>query len=141
MKISEFEKAILDSLNYYGQGMNLRDEGTSFLNFITSLEIILTNTWEPQKGLLAERVALLIGENSDHRIEIFDEIERLYELRNNLIHNGINKIKYSDITILSYILFQTLIILIQMTKTIRSISELKNKFNKLKFNSPLWNKC
>jgi hypothetical protein len=85
-------------------------------------------------------VALLIGETPDHRIEVFDEIERLYELRNNLIHNGINEIKHSDITILSYILFQTLILLIPMTKTICSISELKNKFNILKFNSPIWNK-
>ena len=53
----------------------------SFLNFITSLELILTNTWELQKGLRAERVVLLIGETSDHRIELFDEIKRLYQLR------------------------------------------------------------
>jgi hypothetical protein len=136
--MTDFEKALLNSLNYYGKGMYLIDNGVSFLNFIISLELILTNTWEPQKGLLAERVALLIGETSDHRIEIFDEIERLYDLRSNLIHNGINEIKYSDITILSYILFQTLIKLIPLTKTIRSISELKNKFNKLKFNTSLW---
>ena len=135
--LTELEKSLLNSLYYYGKGMHLIDNGFSFLNFITSLEVTLTNTWEPQKGLLAERVALLIGETPDHRMEIFDEIERLYQLRSDLIHSGINKFKDSDITILSYIVFQTLVKLILMTKTIFSISELKNKFNSLKFKSPI----
>lgn len=44
---------------------------------------------EPSKELLAERVALIIGASTDSRKEIFEVVEKSYQLRSNIVHQAL----------------------------------------------------
>jgi hypothetical protein len=132
---SDFEKLLLRSIEFYGQGLNDSNKKFSFIYFIIALEILLTSSYEPQKGLIAERTALIIRDSINDRIEIFDEMERLYRLRSFFLHQGIDSITYSDISILSYIAFQTIIKLLSITDILHQ-SQLIDKLNKIKLSNP-----
>ena len=75
--LTEFERILLKAVDFFGKGMHLVDPRQTFLSFITSLEILLTNTYEPQKGIIAERIALLIGETAEQRMDLFEKKEKL----------------------------------------------------------------
>lgn len=104
-----------------------------FNYFIISVELILTNKWEPQKGLIAERVAMLIGKDVNEKKELFGEIERLCQLRSDFIHQGDDRITDSDLSILSYLVFRVIVRLILVTKKIDKFADLIEKFNTTKF--------
>lgn len=109
--------------------MHNLDVRSSFLNFITSLELLLTNKWEPQKGLIVERLALAIGKTVEERKEIFEDFERLYDIRSELLHQGKDEVSDIDLSLLSYIVFQAIVVLIPLTKNIIYFNDLIDKFN------------
>ena len=79
---TEFESRILQAIDFFGDGMNVYfDQTSAFIKFIISLELCLTDKWEPQKGLLAERVAIMITEDQQERLEVFEDINKLYQIR------------------------------------------------------------
>jgi hypothetical protein len=133
---TDFEKKILDAIEFFGVGMHKSDSRFSYINFIISLELLLTNTWEPQKGLIAERVAMLLTSDVDERKDLFSEIERLYKFRSDLVHQGDDKITDTDISIISYIVFQVIVTLIPLTKKMQTFGTLVERFNTIKFSHP-----
>jgi hypothetical protein len=84
----ELERRVLNGIDLCGSAMNESNQTIAFIEFIVSLESSLMDKWEPQKGLLAERIALMIKEHHQERLEIFNEMERLYQLRSNFVHSG-----------------------------------------------------
>ena len=94
---------------------------------------------EPQKGLIAERVALLLGGDVEERKDLFSEIERLYKYRSDFVHQGENKITNMDISIISSIVFQVIVALIPLTKKMSTFGMLVEKFNTTKFSHPFEN--
>jgi Apea-like HEPN len=133
---TEFEKTLIRCINFCGNGMNQTDTLGAFINFIIALETSLTNKWEPQKGLLAERTSLIIMNGSKERLGLFEEIERIYQLRSDFLHQGKSEISEQEVSILSYIVFQTIIKLIPLRNKIHNIGELAKVLNLMKFSSP-----
>jgi hypothetical protein len=135
---TEFESRILQAIDFFGDGMNVYfDQTSAFIKFIISLELCLTDKWEPQKGLLAERVAIMIREDQQERLEVFEDINRLYQIRSDYVHSGSDQITTSDFSLISYITFGVLIELISWTEKVKTLGELIALFNETKFRCPI----
>jgi len=89
--ISQFNEAdakikeiIHDSMEQYHLGLKEKTSSRSFLNFWTTLEILTLKNKDLSHFKVKERLKSIINMNDIHEYQI----ERLYNLRNNLIHNG-----------------------------------------------------
>lgn len=89
--ISAFNKAdkriqsiIFDSMKQYNIGLNEKDTSKSFLSFWTSLEILTLKNKNLSHFKVKERLKTIIKMNEIHEYQI----ERLYSLRNKLVHTG-----------------------------------------------------
>src|SRR5215207_4142029 len=131
-----FEKLLLRAMDLFGSAMNDSVETSSFLKFIISLEITLVDSHEPEKGLMAERGAIILADEYKARNEIFEEIERLYNLRSEFVHKGINNISDPEISMVSYIAFGVIIRLLPWIGRVRTLSELIDSLNTIKFSGP-----
>jgi hypothetical protein len=131
-----FERLLVSSITLFGLGINEYDQKGSFINFVISLESLLLREREPQRRLLAERVALILGKDAAQRLNIFNRMEELYQLRSDYVHRGRDNITESDIGVISYYAFNVIIKLISISERINDIGELIEKFSALKFGGP-----
>jgi len=131
-----FEKLLLRAMDFFGSAMNDSVETSSFLKFIISLEITLVDSHEPEKGLMAERGAIILADEYKARNKIFEEIERLYNLRSEFVHKGINNISDPEISMVSYIAFGVIIRLLPWIGRVRTLSEIIDSLNTIKFSGP-----
>lgn len=99
-------------------------EAISFVNFVICLESLLLREREPQKGVLAERVAIIIKETATDRTETFKKMEHLYKLRSDFLHRGIDNVTEADIVLISYYAFQVMIKLISYSEKLNDIGKL-----------------
>lgn len=95
-----FEKDLVTSIRFCA--LSTRDEPitTAFVNSIISLEALLLDEREAIIDNLAERVAFIIGKNSDERNWFFDQVKRLYRIRCSIVHSGNTDIQRSDLTLI-----------------------------------------
>lgn len=135
-KKNDFEKLLETSIDFFGKGMNDQDLIDSFLDFIISLESLLLKEREPSKGLLAERVALIVGQNLQQRLDAFDFIEYLYQLRSNIVHQGFVAVTLDDVKKIAYFAFIVIITLFSHALKIEKIDDLVDMCDKMKFNGP-----
>ena len=131
-----FEKLLLKAIDFFGSAMNDSVETSSLLKLIISLEISLVDSHEPEKGLMAERGAIILADKYEARNEIFEEIERLYNLRSEFVHKGINNISEIEISTLSYIAFGIIIRLLPLAGKVKTLKELIESLNEIKFSGP-----
>lgn len=89
--ISQFNNAnekikeiIHSSMNQYHIGLKEKSISKSFLSFWTSLEILTLKDKKLSHFMVKERLKSIINVNNIHEIQI----ERLYNLRNKLVHTG-----------------------------------------------------
>ncbi|MPN51607.1 hypothetical protein SDC9_199255 [bioreactor metagenome] len=89
--ISQFNKAdvkikeiIHDSMEQYHIGLKENSSSRSFLGFWTTLEILTLKNKDLSHFKVKERLKSVIKMNSIHEYQI----ERLYNLRNKLVHTG-----------------------------------------------------
>jgi hypothetical protein len=133
---SDFEKIIITAIRFYGMAINEYDQRSSFINFITCLESVLLKEREPQKGVLAERVAIIIRDDVNDRKETFEKMEHLYKLRSDFLHRGTDKITQADISLISYYAFEVIIKLISYSEVVNDIGKLIEKIDGSKFGGP-----
>jgi hypothetical protein len=133
---NEFEELLNTSIDFFGAGMNDDDLVDSYIDFVISLESLILKEREPSKGLLAERVSLIIGENRENRIEIFDYVESLYQLRSNIVHRGFKDITKENVKMIAFFAFRTITTLTSHAQKIRRIDDLKDICDRLKFSGP-----
>ena len=116
--------------------MNDLKASNSFISFITSIESLLLSENETIRGLLAERVALIVADKYDSRIKYFEQMLRLYKLRSELVHRGLNNIAQGDIHMLSFLLFLVIRKMILISGKINTSAELIDKIKRMKFSAP-----
>ena len=133
---TEFEKLLNTSIDFFGAGMHELDPRDAFIDFIISLESLLLKEREPSKGLLAERVALIIESTPEAREIAFEMVEELYQIRSNVVHRGFNDITESNVKSVSRIAFDTIMTLLKHASTIANIDQLVERCNKTKFSGP-----
>lgn len=135
-KRSVFERSILTSIGFFGSAMNETVYRNALVDFIISLESLLLGDRETKGASLAERVALILGNNSTERLRIFKTIHDIYALRSNIVHEGKDKVNKDDLYEISRTGFQTIVKLIPQASTILDKKELREIVNNLKYSAP-----
>lgn len=69
----------------------------AFVSAIISLEALLLGEHEAITNNLAERVAFILGKDSDERNEYYDLMMRLYQIRSRIVHSGNTDMQLSDL--------------------------------------------
>jgi hypothetical protein len=133
---SPFEKSLLTSIDFYGNGMNEYNYRNRFVSFIISLESLLLGE-RGRKAVLAERAALILGPNSETRQCIEDRISYLYDIRSKIVHEGKDdEVTLQNIRLLSSTVFEIIVKLINYTSKINDKPALKKEVKKLKYSGP-----
>lgn len=94
--IKELEKncsiteVIINCLHWYGAGLDESLQSSKLLNFVTILESTLKKKGEKTelKQRVADRCALLLGNNFNEKKEIEKLISNIYNERNDIVHVG-----------------------------------------------------
>jgi hypothetical protein len=133
-KRSPFEKNLLTSIDFYGNGMNEYTFRNRFVSFMISLESLLLVEREV-RAVLAERAAMILGISSDGRKRIDKRISDLYEIRSKIVHEGKDEVTLNDIRSLSSTVFEIILKLINYSSNINDKYELRQEVNKLKYSA------
>lgn len=136
VKRTAFEKDLVVSMKFCA--LSTRDEQISnaFVNSIISLEALLLGEREAITDNLAERVAFIIGHTVKERNWYFDEMKRLYRIRNSIVHSGNTDIKLSDLILLQKLInYRCIVNLLKSYKMlkIKGKTNLINWIRKQKF--------
>ncbi len=134
-KRTEFEKLLVTAVDFFGTAMNQPNAREAYLSFVISLESLLLKENEP-RGLLAERVAIIVGETYEAREELFKQMEHIYYVRSRIVHNGFTDLTEDDLGLVSIIAFQAILRLVSMSKKINDIGKLVQACSKSKFSGP-----
>ena len=128
-----FEKLIINSVNLFGSAMNNPDTVAAFVYTVVALESILLKKGEPMKTLLAERIALLLGQDFNERMFYFEQASRLYQIRSDIVHRGFGDVTESDLFLLSIIAYRIFVRLIADSPRVNDIGKLVETCNRMKF--------
>lgn len=130
-----FEKNLLTSIDFYGSGMNEYCNRNRFVNFIISLETLLLV--EREGGVdLARRTARILGPNPGARQRVQKRIDKLYDIRSKIVHKGKeDKVTLPNIRLLSSIVFEIIVKLINYSSKFNDKHKLREEVNKPKYNT------
>ena len=129
---TEFENLLLNSIDFFGSGINEIAPKNTFTKFIMSLEVLLLKDRE-KKGLLSERVALIMGQNLKCRQEFFDITQQMYKIRSEIVHGGSQMVTSKDVNYIGSLVFNVIIRLIPLADSISNKGSLISILNKMKF--------
>lgn len=137
-KRTEFEKLLVTAIDFFGTAMNQLNPREAYLSFVISLESLLLKENEP-RGLLAERVAIIVGETYEAREVLFKQMEHIYYVRSRIVHNGFTDITEDDLWLVSIIAFQAILRLVSISDKINDIGGLVQACSKSKFSGASFN--
>ena len=88
---TELEKNVANALHWYRKGNMSVDSSDRFLNYIIALESLLTT--EEDRGIrkqeiISNRAIEVIWILNDYREKYKDKIEKMYDYRNKIVHEG-----------------------------------------------------
>ena len=88
---SSINKVVKDCLHWYGIGLDENMPSARLLIFVTILETALKRKGEMNelKQRIADRCALLLGNDFDTRKYISEAIAKIYGLRSKVVHTGV----------------------------------------------------
>jgi hypothetical protein len=132
---TDFEKLIVTAIDLFGTAMNQANPKDAYLTFVTALESLLLKEKEP-RGLLAERVALIVGEDHKGREWLFKRMQDIYTSRSRIVHSGFSDVTEDDIRLISTIAFQAILRLVPVSDKINDIGKLVQACSKSKFSGP-----
>jgi hypothetical protein len=90
---NELQKRVILALEWLGQAYRENSPQNSFLKAVISLEIVFTHNEDSIITLsilyqICESAALILGSNTDERIQIEKEIKKIYSKRSAIVHAG-----------------------------------------------------
>ena len=132
---TDIEKRLLSAIKLSGSSYNYREHYEAFLKLMISLEALFLEDRETKKDNLAERVAFLITEIPKERIKVYNAMKNLYEIRSDIVHEGIEEITKSDRVQLQYYTHLVIITMIKLCEenNIETINQFKELILQKKF--------
>jgi len=96
---NDLEIKIVSAIQWAGKATTAKNKEESFLLYAISLESLILPEDDniELSDRLATRVAHVIGNNLHNRMEIKDEMKKLYGIRSKIVHSGYYQISDSDL--------------------------------------------
>lgn len=156
------ERSIISSIIWYGEAMNIsifnkyycidnnlnidlnlldnsiinHKLGDAFIKIFIALESLFVKKNESNISKnISERITYLVGSTVQHRITSQELIEKYYDMRSDIVHNGRNIVHINDFEVLSSIAKLSILKVIRILKTrkIHDHDDLFNYINKIKY--------
>lgn len=134
---TKFETRILQAVRMVGSSSMSYDNYDAFLKIIISLETLLLKEREQRSVNISERLALTISTDRDERLKIFCKMKKLYQIRNKIVHHGLQDVTQLQRVQLEYWAYLCIIIILgtYQTENIETIASFIKMINRLKFSS------
>ena len=86
---TDFQSDVLGSLLLYSRSSLTKDISGKLVYIFAAMEsILLRDTTEPIQQNLADRVAFLVSQDADRRMEVANLLKKVYGLRSSFVHHG-----------------------------------------------------
>ncbi len=90
---SKYERQILLAIRWLGLGIDDDIETDKLIKFSVALEcLVLTRDDKTKSEALAERCACILGNSSEERRKVYDNVKHFYDLRGDIVHDGMDSI-------------------------------------------------
>ncbi|WP_088892057.1 HEPN domain-containing protein [Leptolyngbya ohadii] len=119
---------IYNSLHFFSKGFSSTDDVSRLLFYVISLESIFSkdkNT--PLRATLADYVSLLCALPNE-RIELHRKVQKLYDVRSSIVHQGVHHISYDLLNEAEYICAQAIFNTIEMYAGYEVQGDLEKRF-------------
>lgn len=130
---TSIESKIVNSLTWLGESVKEKDNAHKLLKMIIALESLLLGKEANKKYLLAERCAFLLSEKFANRIKIKELIEKVYNLRNSIVHEGKRPNIRKEVSDDLFAIIRELNIKFLMADEFASIKDVHNFVEKCKY--------
>jgi hypothetical protein len=122
---SEFEDDLLGSIILYSKNALVEDPSDKLVYVFAALEsILLKDRNEPIQKNLGERMAFLVGQSAEARMEIVENVSRTYALRSSFVHHGESPDDMATLEAFMKFACLCLVALIDQSRTFRTKSQL-----------------
>ncbi|MFC5587539.1 hypothetical protein ACFPRA_01280 [Sporosarcina soli] len=135
---SDLDNSILRSITWFGEAKVELDQGARFIKLMLAIESLFnSNINDPITATLRDRLAFVLGETIEERIEISSQFTDLYKLRSKIVHHGSSHVGYEELlnlqdraanAIVEFLMNEELLAL-------KDKKELQSFFEKKKFSS------
>lgn len=94
--LTELERNLLRAIFWFGDACKDRYFVSRFLKYIISIEIILLKGERNKKEVISRRLSSVLYSN-DKMEDAYQEMKRLYQIRNEIIHSGLDFVEIDDV--------------------------------------------
>jgi len=131
---SDMENKLIQAINWYGEIIKFpHDRKINLIKSCICFEVILIQDEKVKKHNISDRIAFLINDNKEKRIEISELINKIYNIRNRLIHDGKAKFKELDYNVFIHFLRITIFKVAERINKYSCSFDWKNLFDDVKF--------
>jgi len=136
-KPSEIEQKIMLSSKLFNLGAETSSREASFISTMSAVEgLLLTRSDRDYLGhKLSEKTAFLLRNKQEDRIDMYNEMKRLYDLRSSLVHGSSKAVKITDrdVRTLENIYLNLFDKLLDLSSTLKTASEFDKVVNEKRF--------
>lgn len=129
---SSMENSILTAILFFGSGMNERLLRNTFVSFVIALESCLLRRCEKDKaGNIANRMCAMLQIKPAYRGTIHKKIESYYDIRSDIVHEGIDNVVEEMVFEICYLTFNTIMRLTAYCDEIQDKDSLRKKIHEI----------
>jgi hypothetical protein len=132
----DMEKRLIVSINCFSEILKNRENPENIIKLFTAMEALLLNN-EEKKNNLAEKMALINHSDKSIRNDLYDLVKESYNIRNNLIHEGISKSEDINFSKLLNESYTCIMIVAKMIQKYPKYSQWENLLRNTKFSCKL----
>jgi hypothetical protein len=122
---TEFEDDLLEAIILYSKNALVEDPADKLVYVFAALEsILLKDRNEPVQKNLGARMAFLVGQSAEARLQIVENVGRSYGLRSSFVHHGESPDDMATLEVFMKFACLCFVGLIDQTRTFRTKGEL-----------------
>ncbi|MFD1674288.1 hypothetical protein [Alicyclobacillus fodiniaquatilis] len=131
---TDLEKRLMTALRFHGKSVQETDPIDAFLNATTVLEcLLIKDNNEPIIINLADRTAFLLGEQREQRLQVRNDVKRLYSTRSAITHHGSVDGVIADLSTIQDIAYYLIYRFVGLTDKFDDLESLVKWLDELKF--------
>ncbi len=108
VKTTPLERGLFNATNLIGEALMYEDENQQLINLMSAIEALVEEKVFTQgiTDQVCERVAFLLGDKKQGRLNIYNKLRKLYDKRSNLSHGNSLVVTHYDVVYLWNIAFR-----------------------------------
>jgi hypothetical protein len=128
--LNTLESAIRVATIWLGRSIVARSTAEAFTHCAIALErLLITDSEDTTVERFADRLALLLADNSAERMQVHSNAKKLYDVRSRIVHAGFDSVEVEQLAMLEWMAMRALAIAASLTESLKSHAELKDSLH------------